>query len=234
MGQCLPAQLKKTGDRRAKVRHLDEDKLAQDHGDELEHDAAIDYALRKNKQRENYFVMEIMISVQNLPFANYFDLATTFAVISVDLNSLDDHDKIEIGNVVEKELNRYLDVLQKEEKQPEFGDDDYKSVWVQKIITEVKKSDSNPIFDKTFTFNSMNQMKFRFKIDIYQCKNKEVLVGVIADSTLLGSNEYLIADGVRKKREGDKKPMIHPTNQESNEKYEELGTAITLRYELVE
>ncbi len=83
-------------------------------------------------------------------------MATTFAVISVDLNSLDDHDKIEIGNVVEKELNRYVDVLEKEEKQPEFGDDDYQSVWVQKIITEVKKSDSNPIFDKTFTFNSMN------------------------------------------------------------------------------
>ena len=74
--------------------------------------------------------MEIMISVQNLPFPNYFDLATTFAVMSVDLNSLDDHDKIEIGEVVEKELNRYEDVKVNEERQPEFGDDDYKSIWV--------------------------------------------------------------------------------------------------------
>lgn len=59
-------------------------------------------------------------------------------------------------------------------------------------------------------------------------------MGVIADSTLLGSNEYLIADGVKKKREGDTKPMIHPSNQVLNEKFELLGTLITLRYELVE
>ncbi len=59
-------------------------------------------------------------------------------------------------------------------------------------------------------------------------------MGVIADSTLLGSNEYLIADGVKKKREGDKKPMIHPSNQKFNDNFELLGTTITLRYELVE
>lgn len=41
--------------------------------------------------------MEIMTSAQNLPFANFFEMASTFAVVSVDLNSLDDHDKIEIG-----------------------------------------------------------------------------------------------------------------------------------------
>ena len=106
------------------------------------------------------------MSVQNLPFANYFDLATTFAVMSVDLNCLDDHDKIEIGNVVEEQLNIYKDTGEKV-RQLEWGDDGYVSSWVQKMITEVRKFDSNPIYDKTFTFNSSNQLNFRFKIDIY-------------------------------------------------------------------
>ena len=77
------------------------------HNEELEQDAAIDYALRKSKQRENYFVMEVMMSCQNLPFKHFFEKAATFAVMSVDIHSLDDHDKIEIGNFKEVEKNIY-------------------------------------------------------------------------------------------------------------------------------
>ena len=75
----------------------------------MEHNAAVDYAIRKNKQRETYFVMELMFSAQNVPDRSLVQKASTFAVLYIDLNSLDAHDKVEIGGITEEEFDRYED-----------------------------------------------------------------------------------------------------------------------------
>lgn len=65
MGQsCLPTRLQKDKDMRLKVRHHEHDLEAdrKELGNALEHNAAVDYAIRKSSQRENYFVVELMIS----------------------------------------------------------------------------------------------------------------------------------------------------------------------------
>lgn len=66
---------------------------------QLEHSSAVDYAMKKNSQKENYFVMELLLSCKNLPDFSVTERASTFAVLSVDVNSLDHHDKIVIGGV---------------------------------------------------------------------------------------------------------------------------------------
>jgi hypothetical protein len=58
------------------------------------------------------------------------DKASTFAVISVDINSLDDHDKIVIGGVQEKEVDRYED--EGEVQEVSVATEDYVSEWVIK------------------------------------------------------------------------------------------------------
>ena len=61
--------------------------------------------------------------------------ASTFAVISVDINSLDEHDKIVIGGVQEAEVDRYED--EGEKSIDSVRTEDYVPDWVVKRISEV-------------------------------------------------------------------------------------------------
>jgi hypothetical protein len=138
MGQsCLPTRLQKDKDMRLKVRHHDHDLEADRNkmGTELEHNAAVDYAIRKSSQRENYFVIELMISCQNLPDYSRMERASTFAVLHVDVNSLDDHDKKVIGGVQDEELDCYANEEEKEDES--ILSEDYVADWFLKKVTEV-------------------------------------------------------------------------------------------------
>ena len=168
--------------------------------DHLNHNAAVDYAIRKSTQRENYFVLELMVSCQRLPGPTNMDKASTFAVISVDINSLDDHDKIVIGGVQEEEVDRYED--EGEVQEVSVATEDYVSEWVIKQVTEVQSDESDPIYQATFTFNSQNQAAMKFKIQIYQRKKKSLDYGVIEEGDLLGEAEFLIGDMLKKNKEG--------------------------------
>jgi hypothetical protein len=69
---CQPQKILKNVDKRNKVRHYTAKELADKTdkkkiGASLEHNAAVDYAIRKAAQRENYFVLELQISCENLP-----------------------------------------------------------------------------------------------------------------------------------------------------------------------
>ena len=61
--------------------------------------------------------------------------ASTFAVLSVDVNSLDDHDKKVIGGVQDEDLDRYEDEEVKDEVS--VATEDYVADWFLKRVTEV-------------------------------------------------------------------------------------------------
>ena len=115
MGQsCLPVKLQPPKQKPTKVRHHDpKDDDLKEHEkmlkSRLEHNAAVDYAIKKNNQKENYFVIELLLSCKNLPDFKVNERASTFAVLLVDINSLDDHDKIVIGGVQEEQKDVYED-----------------------------------------------------------------------------------------------------------------------------
>jgi hypothetical protein len=160
-------------DKRAKIKHYDQnvDRERKEMGNNLEHNAAVDYAIRKSAQRENYFVLELQIQCNDLPNVSKMERATTFAVLYVDINSLDDHDKIVIGGVEDEELNCYEE--KSEESKNSINTEDYKPHWQQKKITEYQVEETNPIYELTYSFNSQNSAAMRFKVEIYQRKNKQ-------------------------------------------------------------
>ena len=66
--------------------------------------------------------------------------ASTFAVLSVDINSLDDHDKIVIGEVQEEQKDRYEDSDEEEQKtvmNDSVRTEEYVSEWKEKMRTEI-------------------------------------------------------------------------------------------------
>ena len=73
--------------------------------DEVDHNAAVDYALKKNNQRTSASVHEIILSASNLPDQDIIGTRSqTFAVMYFDLNTLDDHDKKVMGGLTENEI----------------------------------------------------------------------------------------------------------------------------------
>ena len=198
----------------------------------LEHNSAVDYAIRKSSQRENYFVIELIVSCNNLPDYSSMERASTFAVISVDINSLDDHDKIVIGGVQEEEADRYED--EGDVSVESIRTEDYVSDWVVKRITEVQADETNPIYQQTFSFSSQNQAVMRFKVAIYQRKKKLMDFGAIEDGELVGEAEFLIGDMIKRKKEGLEKPLVNYERRSTNNKLKALRTTCTLRYEQIE
>jgi hypothetical protein len=93
-----------------------------------------------------------MISCNNLPNVSAIERASSFAVLSVDVNSLDDHDKFVIGGVQEEELDRYED--EEEQSEDTVRSEDYIPDWVVKKVTEVQTEETNPIYSQTYSFNS--------------------------------------------------------------------------------
>ena len=66
--------------------------------------------------------------------------ASTFAVLSVDINSLDDHDKSVIGEVQEEQKDRYEDSDEEEQKtvmNDSVRTEEYVSEWKEKMRTEI-------------------------------------------------------------------------------------------------
>lgn len=61
--------------------------------------------------------------------------ASTFAVLHVDVNSLDDHDKKVIGGVQDEELDYYENEEEKEDES--ILSEDYVADWFLKKVTEV-------------------------------------------------------------------------------------------------
>ena len=87
-----------------------------------------------------------------MPNVSHRERASTFAILEVDINSLDDHDKIVIGGVQEEELDRYENVS--EESYQSVRTEDYVSEWVVKRTTEIQNDETDPIYKNTFIFNS--------------------------------------------------------------------------------
>lgn len=174
MGQsCLPVKLQPPKQKATKVRHHDpkDDMKEQEKvlKSRLEHNAAVDYAIKKNNQKENYFVIELLLSCKNLPDFKVTERASTFAVLLVDINSLDDHDKIVIGGVQEEHKDRYEDSDGDEESKiiETARTEDYVSEWTEKMITEVQSQDEHPIYFNSFTFSSSNMHNMKFKVQIF-------------------------------------------------------------------
>ena len=60
----------------------------------VDHNAAVDYALKKNRHRENHSVHEVMLSCHNLPATDIIgSKPPMFVIMYFDLNTLADHDK---------------------------------------------------------------------------------------------------------------------------------------------
>lgn len=73
--------------------------------EENDNDAAVNYALRRNRggQRENHTIKELMLSASALP--NIIGgRPNSFAVLYLNLHSLDEHDKRALGNLTEREI----------------------------------------------------------------------------------------------------------------------------------
>ena len=68
-----------------------------------DNDAAVNYALKRNRtsMRENHKIKEMLISASSLPNA-LGSRPNTFAILYVNLHSLDQHDKHHVGGLSEK------------------------------------------------------------------------------------------------------------------------------------
>ena len=93
---------------------------------EQDNDAAINYALKRNRNsmKENHTIKELMFSAQDLP-NTIQGRPDTFAVLYVNLHSLEDHDLKEITGLTEREV--------RDLKEEVFSDDE---------IEEEKKKDA--------------------------------------------------------------------------------------------
>ena len=88
--------------------------------EENDNDAAVNYALRRNRsgQRENHTIKELMISASGLP--NIISgRPNSFAVLYVNLHSLDEHDKKALGGLTEREIYELNGEEYKEEEESE-------------------------------------------------------------------------------------------------------------------
>ena len=73
--------------------------------DQVDHNAAVDYALKKNRHRENHSVHEMMLSCHNLPPTDIMgSKPPIFVIMYFDMHTLDDHDKQQMGGLTEKQL----------------------------------------------------------------------------------------------------------------------------------
>jgi len=94
-------------------------------GNEQDNDAAVNYALKRNRNamKENHSIKELMFSAQDLP-NTIKGRPDTFAVLYVNLHSLDDHDLKEIAGLTEREVRDLRDeVFSDEEGEEEIKKD---------------------------------------------------------------------------------------------------------------
>lgn len=112
-----------------------------------------------------------MIACNNIPDFSVTEKASTFAVLSVDVNSLDEHDKIVIGGIQEEVKDRYddsSDEEKEEEKIDTVRTEDRPAIWTEKLVTSIEVEEQNPMYKESFTFNSGNMAQMKYKIQIFQ------------------------------------------------------------------
>lgn len=107
-----------------------------------DNDAAVDYALRRNKstKKENHTVKEILFSASRLP-TDLKGKPMTFLVLYVNLHSLDEHDKKTIGKLSDDEIHDFNDEDRSEESAEEETKADrdvLASVYAKKKKVELK------------------------------------------------------------------------------------------------
>jgi hypothetical protein len=125
-------------------------------------------------------------------------------LLSVDINSLDDHDKIVIGGVQEEQKDRYEDSEGSEESKilDSVRTVDQIPVWTEKMRTEIQSEEENPIYFNSFTFSSSNMAVMRFRVQIYQTAGGSVEQVDMEKSTLIGEGEYEIGQLLKQKKTG--------------------------------
>lgn len=72
----------------------------------------------RNAKREFHTIKEVMISVSNLPH-QVGARPNTFAILSVNLHSLDEHDKKNIGKLTDNEIHELNGEALSEESEEE-------------------------------------------------------------------------------------------------------------------
>jgi hypothetical protein len=144
------------------------------------------------------------LQCKNLPDFSVTERASTFALLSVDINSLDDHDKIVIGGVQEEQKDRYEDSEGSEESKilDSVRTVDQVPVWTEKMRTEIQSEEENPIYFNSFTFSSSNMAVMRFRVQIYQTAGASVEQVDMEKSTLIGEGEVEIGQLLKQKKTG--------------------------------
>ncbi|CDW86667.1 copine-4 [Stylonychia lemnae] len=173
--------------------------------------AALDVALKNNKKAKIAHV-ELIPSCKNLPNLDTFSSVNPVAILYICKLSAQRAQK---QSQLQKEEEEYL----------EFD-------WEEKARTEIRRSDPNPIFINSFTFQAINNEKLIVKVSIFHVKDFSP-EAPLSKHKLLGEQIFKMAE-IIKQGAFCTKPLTNDKKQQLDVIMKQRRTTVTLRYEEIE